>query len=160
MSGGSQRADSARETVRLALRRVESARDDLGAAGAMLKALLNSPQVGSLAPDVGPTQLEIFSRSLQVTAEYFRVPVYKLIGSRSYGAARPRQVAMWLCRQRELPFAEIGKMFERHHTTVLHACRAVEGRRGRDEAFLKETDALAGFILPAAAAGEARAGAA
>ena len=95
MSGGSQRADSARETVRLALRRVESARDDLEAAGAMLKALLNSPQVGSLAPDVGPTQLEIFSRSLQVTAEYFRVPVYKLIGSRSYGAARPRQIARY-----------------------------------------------------------------
>jgi chromosomal replication initiator protein len=42
--------------------------------------------------------------------------------------AWPRQFAMWQARQHGLPYVTIGRFFRRDHTTVIHACRAVEAR--------------------------------
>jgi len=52
----------------------------------------------------------------------------------------PRQIAMYLCRTlAELPFPAIGEKFGgRDHSTVIHAVRAVESKRGKDP----QTDAL------------------
>jgi hypothetical protein len=51
--------------------------------------------------------------------------------------ARPRQVAMYLCREltrKSLP--QIGRAFgNRDHTTVMHACRQVEKLRAEDPVF-------------------------
>lgn len=47
--------------------------------------------------------------------------------------ARPRQVAMYLCREltpRSLP--EIGRKFGRDHTTVIHALRQISQLRTHD----------------------------
>ena len=48
--------------------------------------------------------------------------------------ARPRQLAMYLCREltnRSLP--QIGRAFGgRDHTTVMHACRTIERLRSED----------------------------
>jgi chromosomal replication initiator protein len=56
---------------------------------------------------------------------------------RSWPIARPRQVAMCLARRlttRSLPY--IGRKFGgRDHTTVLHACRAVNRREATDPDF-------------------------
>ena len=46
---------------------------------------------------------------------------------RARNVARPRQIAMYLAKQltsRSLP--EIGRKFDRDHTTVMHAVRKVE----------------------------------
>ena len=61
-------------------------------------------------------------------AEYFNISVKEIQSSRrARTVARPRQIAMYLAKQltsRSLP--EIGRKFDRDHTTVMHAVRKVE----------------------------------
>ncbi len=62
-------------------------------------------------------------------ADYYRIKISDLSSrSRKRNITRPRQMAMWLCKEltnRSLP--EIGSAFGgRDHTTVLHACRKVD----------------------------------
>ena len=61
-------------------------------------------------------------------AEHFNISVKELQSSRrARTVARPRQVAMYLAKQltsRSLP--EIGRKFDRDHTTVMHAVRKIE----------------------------------
>lgn len=61
-------------------------------------------------------------------AEHFNISVKELQSSRrARTVARPRQIAMYLAKQltsRSLP--EIGRKFDRDHTTVMHAVRKVE----------------------------------
>ena len=69
---------------------------------------------------------------LRTVAEYFKVKVSDLLSKRrSRSVARPRQVAMSLCKEltnHSLP--EIGDAFGgRDHTTVLHACRTIKALR-------------------------------
>ncbi|MFO1258159.1 MAG: chromosomal replication initiator protein DnaA [Gammaproteobacteria bacterium] len=72
---------------------------------------------------------------LRTTAEYYKIKVADLLSKRrNRSVARPRQVAMALCKEltnHSLP--EIGDAFGgRDHTTVLHACRTVKALRGTD----------------------------
>ena len=69
---------------------------------------------------------------MKTVAEYYKVKVSELLSKRrSRSIARPRQVAMALCKEltnHSLP--EIGDAFGgRDHTTVLHACRQVKQLR-------------------------------
>lgn len=69
---------------------------------------------------------------LKTVAEYYKVKVADLLSKRrSRSVARPRQIAMALCKEltnRSLP--EIGDAIGgRDHTTVLHACRTIKGFR-------------------------------
>jgi len=77
-------------------------------------------------------------------AEYFNISVKELQSSRrARTVARPRQVAMYLAKQltsRSLP--EIGRKFDRDHTTVMHAVRKVEGLIGEDVALAESINAL------------------
>lgn len=61
-------------------------------------------------------------------AEFFNISVKELQSSRrARTVARPRQIAMYLAKQltsRSLP--EIGRKFDRDHTTVMHAVRKIE----------------------------------
>ncbi len=69
-----------------------------------------------------------------VCAFYDLEPEAMTCESRSLRVARPRQIAMYLCRKltpRTLP--EIGRLFGgRDHTTVLHATRLIEHLISRD----------------------------
>ena len=70
----------------------------------------------------------------KVVAEYYRIKVADLKSkSRARSVTRPRQVAMALAKEltnKSLP--EIGRAFERDHTTVLNACREVPKFREKD----------------------------
>lgn len=61
-------------------------------------------------------------------AEHFNISVKEMQSSRrARNVARPRQIAMFLAKQltsRSLP--EIGRKFDRDHTTVMHAVRKVD----------------------------------
>lgn len=61
-------------------------------------------------------------------AEHYNISVKEMQSSRrARNVARPRQIAMYLAKQltsRSLP--EIGRKFDRDHTTVMHAVRKVE----------------------------------
>ncbi len=77
-------------------------------------------------------------------SEYFNISVKELQSSRrARTVARPRQVAMYLAKQltsRSLP--EIGRKFDRDHTTVMHAVRKVEELIIEDQALAESVDAL------------------
>ena len=71
----------------------------------------------------------------QTVVEYFNIRMADLLGrSRSRSLARPRQIAMALCKEltrHSLP--EIGDRFGgRDHTTVLHGCRKISELRETD----------------------------
>ncbi len=66
---------------------------------------------------------------MKTVAEYYKIKVSELLSKRrSRSVARPRQLAMALCKEltnHSLP--EIGEAFGgRDHTTVLHACRQIK----------------------------------
>lgn len=72
---------------------------------------------------------------LKTVAEYYKIKVADLLSKRrNRSVARPRQVAMTLCKEltnHSLP--EIGDAFGgRDHTTVLHACRTIQKMREGD----------------------------
>tara|TARA_R110002110_G_scaffold65206_5_gene180071 strand:+ start:10768 stop:12213 length:1446 start_codon:yes stop_codon:yes gene_type:complete len=72
---------------------------------------------------------------LKTVAEYYKVKVADLLSKRrNRSIARPRQVAMSLCKEltnHSLP--EIGDAFGgRDHTTVLHACKTIKRLRESD----------------------------
>jgi len=78
-------------------------------------------------------------------SEHYNIRVSDMSSSRRARAvARPRQVAMYLCKQltsRSLP--EIGRKFGgRDHTTVMHAVRKVDELRSTDSGFSEDVDLL------------------
>ena len=55
----------------------------------------------------------------------------------------PRQVAMYLCRKyTEDSLADIGKLFHRDHSTVLHAIKVVTSLTARDTSVGAQVDLL------------------
>jgi len=81
----------------------------------------------------------------KTTADYYGLKQADLLSERRTRAvARPRQAAMWLCKQlttRSLP--DIGRRFGgRDHTTVLHAVRRIEELRAVDAPLAADVEAL------------------
>jgi len=70
-------------------------------------------------------------RIAQVTADHFNVSLDLIRGKRRTNTiALPRQVAMYLARQKTgLSLSDIGNWFKRDHTTVLHACGKIDQQR-------------------------------
>ncbi len=78
-------------------------------------------------------------------AEHYNIRLADMHSARRARAvARPRQVAMYLCKQltpRSLP--EIGRKFGgRDHTTVIHAVRKIEELRANDRTLAEDLDLL------------------
>ena len=77
-------------------------------------------------------------------AEHFNISVKEMQSSRrARTVARPRQIAMYLAKQltsRSLP--EIGRKFDRDHTTVMHAVRKVEELIMEDVSLAENVEAL------------------
>jgi chromosomal replication initiator protein len=78
-------------------------------------------------------------------AEHYNIRLSDMHSARRARAvARPRQVAMFLCKQltpRSLP--EIGRKFGgRDHTTVMHAVRKIEELRATDRALAEDVELL------------------
>lgn len=68
----------------------------------------------------------------KTVADYYKMKVAELFSKkRTRAIARPRQVAMWLCREvTSHSFPEIGDAFGgRDHTTVIHAVKTIDALR-------------------------------
>lgn len=80
----------------------------------------------------------------RTVAGYYNIRVSDLTSAkRTRTLARPRQIAMALCKeltQHSLP--EIGEAFDKDHTTVLHACRKVAQLREEDSKIREDYDLL------------------
>jgi len=74
--------------------------------------------------------------SIQKTvADYYKMKVSEFFSKkRTRAIARPRQVAMWLCREiTNHSYPEIGDAFGgRDHTTVIHAVKTIDAARLRE----------------------------
>jgi chromosomal replication initiator protein len=99
--------------------------------------------------------MSISIHSIQTAvAARWRCCVRDLLSRRqSQAVARPRQVAMWLARHAtpaSLP--EIGREFDRDHTTVMHGLAVVDAVMARDPAFRERVLRLLDEIFPEAGA--------
>ena len=71
----------------------------------------------------------------KTVSDYYKIKVAELFSKkRTRAIARPRQVAMWLCREvTNHSFPEIGDAFGgRDHTTVIHAVKTIDSLRAKD----------------------------
>lgn len=71
----------------------------------------------------------------KTTADYYKIKVADFFSKkRTRAIARPRQVAMWLCREvTSHSFPEIGDAFGgRDHTTVIHAVKTIDSLRTKE----------------------------
>ena len=78
-------------------------------------------------------------------SDHYNIRLSDMLGpKRLRSFARPRQVAMYLCKQltsRSLP--EIGRRFGgRDHTTVMHGVRRIEDLRNQDSQIFDDIDLL------------------
>ena len=88
-------------------------------------------------------------RIYRLTAETFNVPFGDLMKKRSRQPAImvPRQVAMYLAREiASIPFTDIGRSFNMHHSTVMNAIDSVKLRMRRDQEFHRMVQALLNSI--------------
>ena len=98
----------------------------------------------SLAQEVLRNLAEVDARIIsiegiqKVVADHYSLKVAELKAkNNSRRVAEPRQMAMFLCRElTESSLPQIGKEFGgKHHTTVLHSIRKIEGKRNKDPKF-------------------------
>ncbi len=86
-------------------------------AGALLKDLMEKEAISSWTPE----------KICQAVAKHYGIlPEDILSKSQSREIALPRQVAMYLCRERlKLPYQKIGTFFGRDHSTVMSSIRQI-----------------------------------
>ncbi len=100
-----------------------------------------------------PAHLDI--EDIQRTvAEFYRLPMQELLSrNRKREIVSARQVAMFLCKQHTThTLQHIGRRFGgRDHTTVIHACTAVQDRIDVETGFRREMERLQHVIAPQAA---------
>lgn len=79
-----------------------------------------------MLPD-GPPEVDA-KAIIEAVAQAYSVEVSALMGSsRVKGLVTPRHVSMWLIRRHtQLSSTEVGRLYEKDHSTVLHACGKVE----------------------------------
>lgn len=87
-----------------------------------VRSLLENHFSGGLSRNI---TVEDIQRAVE---EYYKVSHSDLIGpGRSRTIVHPRHIAVYLCRQMlDMPQGDIGKKFNRDHTTVIHSTRTVE----------------------------------
>jgi len=113
--------------------------------------LVGRPITLEMAQDVLKDLLRASDRRVNIediqkrVAEHYNIRLADMSSARRARAvARPRQVAMWLCKQltpRSLP--EIGRKFGgRDHTTVMHAVRKIDELRRTDKTLAEDLEML------------------
>ncbi len=81
----------------------------------------------------------------KLTSDHFGLKQADLLSERrTRSVARPRQVAMWLCKQHTTrSYPDIGRRFGgRDHTTVLHAVKKIEELLTSDDQIARDVEAL------------------
>ena len=76
--------------------------------------------------------------------QFYRISHADLVGKkRSQDIAYPRHVAIYLCRQMlDIPFADIGKKFNRDHSTIMHSVEKMEKMLTEDRNLQEELEVL------------------
>lgn len=93
----------------------------------------------------GPERRITVDEIQKTVAEHFSLKQADLLSERrTRSVARPRQIAMWLCKQHTTrSYPDIGRRFGgRDHTTVLHGVRKIEELIAQDEQIGRDVETL------------------
>ena len=130
------------------MRELEGAVNTLAAvAGARLATLTTDEVQALLGTSMrgGPERRITVDEIQKTVAEHFSLKQADLLSERRTRAiARPRQIAMYLCKQHTTrSYPDIGRRFGgRDHTTVLHGVRKIEELLSQDEQIARDVEAL------------------
>lgn len=94
---------------------------------------------------IGTTRNVSIENIQKTVADYFKIKVADLFSKkRTRAIARPRQVAMWLCKEvTQSSYPMIGDAFGgRDHTTVIHAVKTIESLKVKDNELLHDLHVL------------------
>ncbi len=130
------------------MRELEGAVNTLAAvAGGRLSALTVDEAQGLLGVALrgGPERRITVDEIQKTVADHFNLKQADLLSERRTRAiARPRQIAMYLCKQHTTrSYPDIGRRFGgRDHTTVLHGVRKIEELMPKEEQIARDVEAL------------------
>jgi len=130
------------------MRELEGAVNTLAAvAGARLSALTvdEAQSLLGVALRGGPERRITVDEIQKTVADHFNLKQADLLSERRTRAiARPRQIAMYLCKQHTTrSYPDIGRRFGgRDHTTVLHGVRKIEELMPKEEQIARDVEAL------------------
>ena len=130
------------------VRELEGAVNTLAAAaGSRLSSLGVEEAQGLLGSALrgGPERRITVDEIQKTVAEHFNMKQVDLLSERRTRAiARPRQIAMYLCKQHTTrSYPDIGRRFGgRDHTTVLHGVRKIEELMPQDDQIARDVEAL------------------
>ena len=116
-------------------------------AGARLGSLTVEDAMALIQPNlkVNPDRRITVDEIQKLSADHFGLKQADLLSERrTRCVARPRQVAMWLCKQHTArSYPDIGRRFGgRDHTTVLHAVKKIEELLKSDDQIARDVEAL------------------
>ena len=130
------------------MRELEGAVNTLAAVAATRLSALTVDEAQSLLGSAlrgGPERRITVDEIQKTVAEHFTLKQADLLSERrTRSVARPRQIAMWLCKQHTTrSYPDIGRRFGgRDHTTVLHGVRKIEELIAQDEQIARDVEAL------------------
>ena len=130
------------------MRELEGAINTLAAAAGRRLAGLSLEEAQGLlgaALRSGPERRITVDEIQKVTADHFGLKQADLLSERrTRTIARPRQIAMYLCKQNTTrSYPDIGRRFGgRDHTTVLHGVRRIEEMLTTDDQIARDVEAL------------------
>lgn len=96
----------------------------------------------------GPSRNLSIEDIQRAVESFFKVSRSDLVGpKRSRSVVYPRQIAIYLCRQLlDLPYNDIGKKFNRDHSTAMHSVASVEEMLKDNRGVQEEIEALQKMI--------------
>ncbi len=122
--------------LRSNVRELEGSLNKVLALSQFRKTPINLDLVKEALKDIVGSVRNVSLDSIQKTvADYYKIKVGEFFSKkRTRAVSRPRQVAMWLCREiTSHSYPEIGDAFGgRDHTTVIHAVKTIDAARLRE----------------------------
>ena len=130
------------------MRELEGAVNPLAAAAGSRLSSVSVDEASSLlgaALRGGPERRITVDEIQKTVADHFNLKQADLLSERrTRSVARPRQMAMYLCKQHTTrSYPDIGRRFGgRDHTTVLHGVRKIEELMAQDDQIARDVEAL------------------
>lgn len=133
--------------VKSNIRELEGCLIRLGAQSSLTGKPINKDMAKSILQDlIEDDEKPVTTDQIQkIVAEHFAIKLSDMKAKkRTKEVALPRQIAMYLSKQlTNLSLSDIGKNFGgKDHATVIYACKQIEDKRAKDEAFNRMIESL------------------
>ena len=96
-------------------------------------------------------QFDVYIKKIEVVSEHFQISLDQMISkNRSKDIARPRQIAMYLCKNMtDTPLDSIGALLGgRDHSTIIHGVQKISDEYESDETTRSIIDTIKKKINP------------